>query len=355
MAGGVVQVVQRITVGGIETMAFDLAASLQGETYVLGLEWSKAEILKHWPALAEAPCPFDGLGKPPGLRPSFILSVARRLKELRPRAVVAHHIGPLIYAGFAARLIGVPRILYVEHDIWHYEDANHLRLANIAGLLVRPHVVAVSDKVAQMVRRIMPGCEVTIIHNAINTNRFAPADAAAARHRLGLPVEARIVGAAGRLEHVKGQDLLLSAMAEVPDAMLVLAGGGSRMDSLKAQAHTLGIADRVRFLGSRNDMPQVFPAFDLACLPSRNEGLPLSVLEAQACGIPVVASDVGSVREAVCPDCGILVPAEDPPALAAAIRGALANPPTADPRAFVLKHFSWASMVSAYEALLKTG
>lgn len=352
MAGGVVQVVQRIIPGGIETLALNLSARLSGENCVLSLEWSKAEIIANWPAMTHPPCPFDGLEKPPGLRPSFVRALARRFKALRPRAVMAHHIGPLLYAGVAARLAGVPRFVYVEHDVWHYQAANHRRLANLASILLRPHVVAVSQNVARAVRGIMPSCEVSVIPNAVDTDRFVPGNATEARRRLGLPVDARIIGSAGRLEHVKGQDVLIAAMVEVPDALLVLAGDGSAADAFKARAEALGIAARVRFLGSRSDMPEVYPAFDIACLPSRNEGLPLSVLEAQACGIPVVASDVGSVRTGICPGSGVLVPPENPQALAEAIRDMLAAPRAADPRAFVLQHFSWAGMLAAYENLL---
>ncbi|WP_205666097.1 glycosyltransferase [Aquabacter cavernae] len=352
MSGHVVQVIQRLIPGGIETLALDLSERLPGDNRVLSLEWSREQIIGNWPALAESPVPFEGLEKPPGIRPGFIFTLARRLRELAPRAVLAHHVGPLLYGGLAARLAGVPRFVYVEHDVWHYQDAGDRRLARLAAHLVRPRVVAVSHNVAQTVREVMPGCPVEVIPNAVDTNRFVPGDRAAARARLGLPQDARIVGAAGRLEAVKGQDVLVAAMAGVPDAMLVLIGKGSQMEALQAQTARLGLSDRVRFLGHRSDMPSLYPAFDLVSLPSRNEGLPLSVLEAQACGIPVVATDVGSVREGICPDTGMVVPPEDPPAMAAAITRMLAQPGTGDPRAFVLSHYSWARMLASYEALL---
>ena len=352
MAGGIVQIVQRLIPGGIETLALELATRLPGDNCVLSLEWSNAQIIANWPAMGHTASRFEGLEKVPGLRPAFVFALARRLKALKPRAVMAHHIGPLLYGGFAARLAGVPRFVYVEHDVWHYDAGQDRRMARVTSLLTRPTIVAVSQSVARTVREVMPSCQVEIIPNAVDTDRFVPGDQAAARHRLGLPLDARIVGAAGRLEPVKGQDVLVAAMAEVPDALLVLVGGGSQAGALEAQAKALGIFDRVRMLGNRSDMPQIYPAFDLVCLPSRNEGLPLSVLEAQACGIPVVATDVGSVGEGICPDCGGLVPKENPPAMAAMIRSLLAEPNTANPRDFVVKNYSWARMAAAYEALL---
>lgn len=352
MSGNVVQVIQRLIPGGIETLALDLSARLPGDNRVLSLEWSRAQIIANWPALADSPVPFEGLEKSPGIRPGFVFTLARRLRELAPRGVLAHHAGPLLYGGLAARIARVPRFVYVEHDVWHYQDANERRLAGLVARLVRPHIVAVSHTVAETVRQVMPGCPVDVIPNAVDTNPFVPTDKAAARARLGLPDQARIIGAAGRLEVVKGQDVLIEAMARVPDALLVVVGNGSQHDALEAETARLGLSDRVRFLGHRNDMPALYPAFDLVCLPSRNEGLPLSVLEAQACGIPVVATDVGSVREGICPETGCVVPPGDPEALAAAMTRMLARPPGGDPRAFVLSHYSWARMVAGYGALL---
>lgn len=352
MAGGVIQLVQRLIPGGIETLALELSTRLGGENRVLSLEWSNAQIIANWPAMADPPCPIQGLEKTPGFRPEFVFTLARRLRQLRPRAVMAHHIGPLIYGGLAARLAGVPRFIYVEHDVWHYEKANDERLASLAGFAVRPRVVAVSESVAQTVGRIMPSCKVDVIRNAVDTDRFRPGDRATARAALGLPQDARIIGAAGRLEHIKGQDTLIAAMAQVPDALLVLVGQGSLADAYKAQAAALGLCERVILLGQREDMQDIYPAFDVVCLPSRNEGLPLSVLEAQACGLPVVATDVGSVREGVCPQTGRLVPSEAPGLLADALRASLDTPAAGNARQFVLDHFSWERLVAAYERLL---
>lgn len=354
MAGGVVQLVQRLIPGGIETLALELSTRLRGANRVVSLEWSRDQIIANWPAMATPPCPIEGLEKPPGLRPEFVLKLAGHLREVKPRAVMAHHIGPLIYGGVAARLAGVPRFIYVEHDVWHYEKPNDARLAAMAAVTVRPRVVAVSDRVAQTVQRIMPSCSVTVIRNAVDTDRFRPGDQKAARAALGLPEAARIIGVAGRLEHVKGQDTLISAMAHVPEALLLVVGQGSLGEAYRAQAASLGLAHRILFLGQRDDMQDVYPAFDLVCLPSRNEGLPLSILEAQACGLPVVATDVGSVSEGMCPEVGGLVPPEDPGLLAGAIQSCLLRPLARDPRAFVLSHFSWARLVAAYEDLLET-
>ncbi len=116
---------------------------------------------------------------------------------------------------------------------------------------------------------------------------------------------------------------------------------------------SLGIASRVRFLGHCDNVAQILPAFDVLCQPSRAEGLPLAVLEAQACGVPVVATDVGDLASAVCPASGRLAPPENVAALAAALNAALAGPAPVSPRAFVAARFDWRNTLGAYASLLK--
>ncbi|WP_341992179.1 glycosyltransferase [Azorhizobium sp. AG788] len=352
MPNGIVQIVQRLRPGGIEVLALELSSRLAGQNAILSLEWTPLEIVGNWPMLAGLPTLIVGMAKKPGVRPGLLLPLLRRIRALAPRAVMTHHIGPLLYGGLAARLAGVPIIVHVEHDVWHYANPNHRRLARLAGVLVHPHVVAVSETVARTMRELMPSAHVSVISNAVDTDRFIPGDRAAARRRLGLPLDRPIIGAAGRLEEVKGQDVLLRAVAAIPQALLVLAGDGTQAAVLKQMAAELGMAERVVFLGYRDDMDTIYPAFDVVALPSRNEGLPLSVLEAQACDIPVVASDVGSVHEAICPQGSRLVPPDDPAALGAALSAMLETPPAIKPRAFVLERFSWARTVAAYQRIL---
>lgn len=352
MPNGILQIVQRLRPGGIEVLALELSARLSGQNAILSLEWTDVEIAANWPMLAGLQTLVFGMSKKPGVRPGLLLPLLRRIRALAPRAVMTHHIGPLLYGGIAARLAGVSNVVHVEHDVWHYANPKHRRLARLAAVLVRPKVVAVSQTVAATMRQLMPSAHVCVIANAVDTERFVPGDRIGARRRLGLPLAGPIIGAVGRLEEVKGQDVLVRAVAAIPEALLVLAGDGTQAANLRQMAVDLGMAERVIFLGYRSDADTIYPAFDLVALPSHNEGLPLSVLEAQACDIPVVASDVGSVHEAMCPDASRLVPAGDVEALRAALSDLLANPPTVKPRAFVLEHFSWAKTVAAYQRIL---
>jgi glycosyltransferase involved in cell wall biosynthesis len=164
------------------------------------------------------------------------------------------------------------------------------------------------------------------------------------------------VGSLGRLDRVKGYDLLLRALAQVPEARLVVLGDGVERAVLEEQARDLGVADRVDLPGWHDEPRSVLPTWDAFCLPSRSEGFPLSLVEAMFAGLPVVATQVGSVDEAVQDGrTGLLVPKDDVGALVAALRR-LTDPScrrafgTAG-RAHAVQHFTVARMADAYRDL----
>ena len=141
----------------------------------------------------------------------------------------------------------------------------------------------------------------------------------------------------------------------MPEAEFVVAGDGELRDELEQLAE----GTRVRFLGMRDDVPELLASFDVFAFPSLFEGLCLAVIEAQAAGIPVVATPVGGIRETVVDgETGLLVPTEDPPALAAAIRRLLEDRPAAEAMAAearrrVRERFSIERMVDATLALYR--
>lgn len=345
---GVMQIVQAMRPGGIETMALDLARDGELAGPIVSLAGDRDSLVAAWPGLASSSARLIALDQGP-VRPwTLVRRLVRLMRAERPRAVILHHIGPLLHGGLAARLAGVPRIVHIEHDAWHYADPKHRLIAKACDWLVRPSRVAVSDEIATRVRELLPSSRFSVIAPGIDTTRFVPAEKAAARARLGIPAEARVVGTVGRMVEVKGHSVLLDAMAQLTGGELcVLVGDGPDRVALEAQAHRLGIADRVRFLGLRSDAEAVVPAFDVFCLPSFAEGLPRALLEAQSCGVPVVASNVGGVARAIAPG-GRLVSARDAEALADAVRAAFAARP--DPqttRDFVVATFSLAATVRA--------
>lgn len=344
-------VVQRLAPGGIEQLVSTLTREGRGLVQVVSLEGNRDELIAAWPALLEIKDQITGLGKKAGVQMNTVLSLTNVIRKSQPDSVITHHAGPLIYGGFAAKLANVPVHVHVEHDAWHYAESRPKLLGKIMRFLLRPRHAAVSEMVANAVERQI-GNRPDTIPNGVDLDRFMPKDKAAARALLGLPDKMRIVGAAGRLEHVKGFDLLVKALPFLAnDILIVIFGQGSEDKALRQLAALLGVERRICFAGLSSAMQDVYPAFDLFCLPSRAEGLPLALLEAQACGIRAVAHNVGGVSEAVCPATGSVVQSTGGELLARAITAHLDTHCQISPRAFVEKHFPLTNTLNAYHQL----
>jgi glycosyltransferase involved in cell wall biosynthesis len=299
-----VQVVQHLRPGGIESMVLDLQAFAQepGNSYIVSLEGNPEQLLKAWPRLRSVANRLIFIDKPPGVQWPLVNALVEVFKQLKPQVVHTHHIGPLFYAGVAARMAGVQKVVHTEHDAWHLNSLKRRLLAWSLLRLVKPVLVADAGSVAQVVQEKLYCENAWVIHNGIDIDKFKPGDKLEARRRLGLPRDRLVIGVAARLVSEKGHLTLLRALQQLPkNVHLVLAGTGPDADALKYYVWHNHLSDRVDFLGHIEDMPSFYQALDIFCLPSRKEGFPLSTLEAQACGICVVASDVGGVKETLCP------------------------------------------------------
>lgn len=341
-------VVQKLAPGGIECLALGLAEKSEGTVGLISLGGTVDELVAHWQALLPVKTNIQGFAKSAGLRPGLLFSLYHHFKKSRPKAVITHHIGPLLYAGIAARMAGVPIIAHIEHDAWHYKDQRRRQLGKALINLVRPRLAAVSNTVANGINECV-GFSPKVIANGVDVQKFVPADKLEARQRLKLPLDKKIIGCAGRLELVKGFDQLIELMSYLNDDVIIaIYGIGSQSEALHQQAHRLGLSKRIIFAGLSNQMDKVYPAFDVFALPSRFEGLPLAALEAQACGIPVAGFDVGGVSEALCPATSELVQAGNTAFMAAAISHLIDFPPEISPRDFIKKHYSFEETLRAY-------
>ncbi len=350
----IVQVVQHLNPGGIETLVLDLASFTEKEdqVYIVSLEGTINESLNHWPRLRLHVDRLIFLDKKPGFQFNLFMQLRTLFIDLKAESIHTHHIGPLIYGGLAARMSGIKSLIHTEHDAWHLSDKKHQRLQNIALSIVKPLFVADAKTVANNVKTTL-GKEIDkVILNGIDTQYFRPGTQTSARRTLDLPQMVRIIGCSGRLEPVKGHKVLLEALTELPaNVHLALAGCGSEEEQLKAQVHDLNITDRVHFMGRLDTMPAFYQCLNVFCLPSYNEGMPLSILEAQACGIPAVVTDVGGSYEALCPETGKLVPSGDARALASALMDSLAIRKDTNPREFVEANADVRLMAQSYAEL----
>ncbi|KHA62589.1 glycosyl transferase [Vibrio variabilis] len=350
----IIHVVQHLAPGGLEALALNMLAfsNPSQRVMIVSLEGNKADAIAHWPKLARYQNQLMFLDKPAGRSGQVFRQLHTLFRLLKPHCVHTHHIGPLLYGAVAARLAGVHTRIHTEHDAWHLQAFKHRFLQSLALKIAKPKVVADAKRVRDQIHQYFAYNDLSVIKNGVDCERFKPGAKLLARQSIGLPEDAKIIGSAGRLEPVKGHDVLVEAFSHMPSSThLVIAGHGSERETLEDQARALGVANRITFLGLVDDMPRFYQALDVFCLPSRSEGFPLSTLEAQSCGIITVATDVGATDETLDPESGILVDSEDAVALACALESALKTSIIARPRTFVHSNNDIRQMVHAYNAL----
>lgn len=225
--------------------------------------------------------------------------------------------------------------------------------------------IAVSQGVAEGCQRelhLRPE-QVVVVPNGVDTSHFYPSPEKRLRTRqwLGLSADQPVLIYVGRLELEKGVHLAVQALQEQPDeAVLLIAGAGHYRATLNDLAAQLGLAERVRFLGfvGHEELPDLLNAADIFVMPTLcQEGLPLSVVEAMACGLPVVATAAGGIPTAVEDNVnGVLFPLGDVVALSERLRRLIEAPQLrrqlgAAARARAEARFGQAQMAAAYEAV----
>jgi len=319
------------------------------QSYIISLEGDAQSALAAWPRLEPHQQSIVFLNKPAKLSLAFLLRLTRELKRLNTSVLHTHHIGPLLYGGLAARMLSLKIHIHTEHDAWHLEDRHRRNVQRWLLRICRPRVVADAKSVGNALCQYLDLNDSTVILNGIDTSRFIVGDKVEARAALGLPQDIKLLGCSGRLEMLKGQKLLIQSLEHLPDSVhVVLAGNGSYELELRDEAAELGVSRRVHFLGRVDDMPRFYQALDFFCLPSFKEGMPLSPLEAQACGIPSIVTDVGGARESLCRETGTLIPPGNTMAIVNAVERLLKMPVLRSPRSFVQQNTTIEHMAEAY-------
>ena len=244
--------------------------------------------------------------------PAIVRRLEKLLREQSPQLVQTFLFHANIIGRIAARRAGVPRVVSGIR-VAQRRPRWRLWLDRATDRWVDRHV-CVSQAVAQFSAHEgrLPAGKLVVIPNGVDVARF-PASAAMGQGRARgtvprpevVPAGREAIVCIGRLERQKGLAWLLETaaiwMPQVPQCDLLLAGRGPQQSLLEAQCRTLGLRDRVHFLGWRPDIVEILAASRLLVLPSQWEGMPNVVLEAMAAGLPVVATDVEGVRELLGP------------------------------------------------------
>jgi glycosyltransferase involved in cell wall biosynthesis len=284
------------------------------------------------------------------------------LQSWQPQILQTFLFHANVFGRLAARRAGVPVIVsglrVAERSRWWYG-----RLDQLTNRLVTCNV-CVSRGVADYWERQLGGnpAKTVVIPNGVDLQRFATASPID-WSTLGLPADGPVMICIGRLEPQKGIDDLLRALPSVlerhPEWSVVIVGDGPDRRTLERSATEAGLASRVRFLGRRNDIPQLLSGSSLLVLPSRWEGMPNVVLEAMAAGTPVVVTAVEGIAELVTDQIsGWVVPPGQPDSLAACLSSVLAAPVARSEAAkaaqdFVSKRFTILAMIDRYEQLYR--
>jgi glycosyltransferase involved in cell wall biosynthesis len=276
-------------------------------------------------------------------------ATARALRSFCPDIIFAHNVSATLVTRLARPRVPVVTIF---HGVTPSDYRNAARVLNVAS----DRVVVVSDAIGMRLEQAgLRRVDITTIRNAVTPPILK--SRTEARGELGLPHDVPVALCLARMERPKRHDLLLDAWRVLPgEPILLLAGDGSQRSQLEQRARP--IRDRVRFLGNRSDVPTLLAAADVTVLISDSEGLPLAILESLAAGRPVVASDVGGVREVLQTGGGRCVPPGDVEAITAALKEMLHDEAARTQAATIgltvaREQFNPADMMSRYQQLVR--
>ncbi len=224
--------------------------------------------------------------------------VTALVRHLKVDIIHAHLPKAHVLAGIAGHLAGVPVVATVHQGGM---SGHELAIANTTG----SHLTAVCRQAYYdaLTLGMLPD-RISLIYNGVDTQRFAPGgDGSAFRASLGVPEGAPLVGFVGRCEWLKGPDQFIRAAESVsqvlPEAHFAVVGEGPMDAELRTLVAKMGLQGRMHLTGVRTDTANIYPAFSVLAQTSRSEGLPLVLLEAMACGLPVIAMGVGGIVEVV--------------------------------------------------------
>jgi glycosyltransferase involved in cell wall biosynthesis len=269
---------------------------------------------------------FHVLGVTPGWRkPWQLIDIERAITSLRADIVHTFLLTASLYGRFAAMMARVPIIIGTEVNI--YENKNPRHIAVERWLMAKTDRVVVSAESVRDFYIEQVGADpekIDVIYNAVDWAQLtATVDRDTLRAQSGVPPGAPLAGIIARLTEQKAHAHLFESMAKTAglEALhLLVVGDGHLRPSLEALSSSLGLADRIHFLGARRDLGNILAAIDMFVMPSLWEGLPLSMVLAMGGGLPVIATRVAGIPEVVQDgETGLLVPPADPVRLGEAL------------------------------------
>jgi sugar transferase (PEP-CTERM/EpsH1 system associated) len=359
----IVHVIFRLDFGGLENGLVNLVNRLPVERYRHAIVCLAGFNPAYRERIRRPDVEVLSLEKRPGKDLGAYGRMWRVLRRLRPAIIHTRNLGT-VDMQWVAMLAGVRHRVHGEHG-WEATDPQGLNPRNLRiRRACRPAIhryVPMSQDIERWLEEavgVEPG-RIRQLYSGVDTERFTPS--VRCRAAVGNEGAGVTVGTVGRLDPVKNQAHLLDAFASLrprlPGLRLTVVGDGPERASLEARSKSLGVAGDVTFTGARSDTPDLMRGFDVFVLPSINEGISNTILEAMATGLPVVAGRVGGNPELVLDSVtGRLYGPADPGGLEQALSpyltdSSLRQAHGAAGRARVVQNFSLDAMVERYLAL----
>ncbi len=329
-------VITRLEFGGAQRVALHTASNLDREVFEAGLAWGPGDVLDDEARALDDVEQFEisDLVRPvaPVRDLRALASLRRAIRRFRPHVVHTHSSKAGVLGRLAARLERVPSVVHTVHGFGFTPLQSPVKQklffsAEKIAARWTDHFVAVSR--VNRDRGIELGLwkpdQVSVIRAGVDLDRFrSPGDGRETRRQLGVPDGVSVVTQIGNFKPQKAPLDFIEAAARIverfPEVRFVMVGDGPLRGEAQTRAAELGIADRVIFCGWWNDVPGLLAATSVSVLSSHHEGLPCSVVESLAAGVPVVATAVDGTPEVIRPGVnGELVAPGDPAELAAAV------------------------------------
>ena len=294
---------------------------------------------------------------------AWLLNMCHLIREKKIDLIHAHEFTMNTYGCMASVITRIPMIATV-HGTNYYGEKLRRRMAYRLVSKWSSHMVAVSRGIKEFLvdQAGIKEERITVVYNGIDTRNYQQSQTLdRLRKELDIKEREPVIGTIGNLYPVKGHTYLLQAVKEVvklfPQSIFLFAGRGALLNKLQEEAAQLNIKGNVKFIGFREDVPQLLRVMDIFVLPSLYEGLPVSLLEAMASGKPAIATYVGGNSEVLIDgETGFLVPARDPVSLSEKIISLLRDEGLAKRmgeagRLRVEKEFSLGLMIQRYQQL----
>ncbi|MEL7491382.1 MAG: glycosyltransferase [Pseudomonadota bacterium] len=272
----------------------------------------------------------------------------------------AHYLYPDgVAAAAVARALNKPLILTARGtDVSLIPSFDKQRAMILNAVNQAESVICVASALRDALIDIgAPSEKLRVLRNGVDLDTFKPFDKREARTEFSIPPDVPLVVSVGHLIDRKGHDIVIEALASLPDARLAIAGDGERRASLVARAERLGVKDRVRFLGAipHENLARLYSAADVLALGSSREGWPNVLLEAMACGAPAVAAPIWGCGEVIAdPAAGALASERTPAAFAQTLAAVLSNPPPRSQTRAYAEQFSWDETAERLDTLFKS-